>query len=82
MFPPVLSLLSLATLVASTQALTYDYIIVGAGTSGLVIAHRLTELSNVTVAVIEAGLSVINSANVTDVGGYGNAFDTPIDWAY
>lgn len=32
--------------------------------------------------VIEAGSSVVNNINVTDVGGYGNAFDTPIDWAY
>lgn len=82
MAPSISSLISLATFVASANALTYDYVIIGAGTSGLIVAHRLTELANVTVAVIEAGSSVVNNINVTDVGGYGNAFDTPIDWAY
>jgi choline dehydrogenase-like flavoprotein len=38
----------------------YDYIIVGGGTAGLVVAARLTENSDVTVGVIEAGKDRIN----------------------
>ena len=34
---------------------SYDYLICGGGTAGLVIAARLTENSDVTVGVIEAG---------------------------
>ncbi|KAK1999083.1 GMC oxidoreductase [Colletotrichum falcatum] len=33
----------------------YDYVVVGGGTSGLVVANRLSEDSNVTVLVIERG---------------------------
>ncbi|CAG8060571.1 unnamed protein product [Penicillium salamii] len=60
----------------------YDYIVVGGGTSGLVVANRLSEQDNINVLVIEAGGSVYNNLNVTDTLGYGKAFGTDIDWAY
>ncbi|KAJ5623331.1 hypothetical protein N7490_011936 [Penicillium lividum] len=65
-----------------TIASSYDFVIVGGGTSGLVLANRLSERRDLTVAVIEAGDSVLNNINVTTPYGYGKAFDTPIDWAY
>jgi choline dehydrogenase-like flavoprotein len=64
------------------SAASYDFVIVGGGTSGLVVANRLSELGDVTVAVIEAGDSVLNNANVSNVMGYGLTFGTAIDWAY
>lgn len=63
-------------------AASFDYVIVGGGTSGLVVANRLSEIPGVTVAVIEAGASVENNVNVTATSAYGNAFGTSIDWAY
>ncbi|KAK0638203.1 Glucose oxidase [Lasiodiplodia hormozganensis] len=75
-------LLAATALAAPTAPAKYDYIVVGGGTSGLVVANRLSELNNVTVAVIEAGGSVFNNENVTNPNGYGLAFGTDIDWAY
>ncbi|GMG01346.1 unnamed protein product [Aspergillus oryzae var. brunneus] len=60
----------------------YDFVIVGGGTSGLVVANRLSEMNNVTVAVIEAGESALNNFNVSNVMGYSTAFGTQVDWAY
>ncbi|KAJ5666622.1 hypothetical protein N7462_011031 [Penicillium macrosclerotiorum] len=66
----------------SSFAPKYDFVIVGGGTSGLVVANRLSELKGMTVAVIEAGDSVLNNPNVSSVTGYGRSFGTDIDWAY
>jgi choline dehydrogenase-like flavoprotein len=60
----------------------YDFVIVGGGTSGLVVANRISEMKDVTVVVIEAGDSVLNNPNVSATTGYGLSFGTDIDWAY
>lgn len=61
---------------------TFDYVVVGGGTAGLVVANRLSETSTVRVAVIEAGGDERNNPNVTVALSYGAAYNTPIDWAY
>jgi len=68
--------------VRSTEQSLYDYVIVGGGTSGLVIANRLSENPAITVAVIEAGDSVFNSPNVTNTTTFGLSLGTSIDWSY
>ena len=62
--------------------LEYDYIIIGGGPCGLTLANRLSENADITVAVIEAGASVINNENVTNVDDFTVALGTPIDWQY
>lgn len=65
----------------------FDYVIVGGGTAGLVLANRLTEQSGVTVAVIEAGTfpeEVVG--NETIVPGYSGFFEGPgaaaVEWGF
>lgn len=50
---------------------SFDYVIVGGGTAGLVLANRLSENADINVAIIEAGTSPEDVAgNLTQVPGY------------
>lgn len=52
----------------------YDYIIVGGGLTGLVVANRLSEDPNVSVLVLEYG--IIDRSNITRVPYYGTSLNT------
>lgn len=60
----------------------FDYLIVGGGTAGLVLANRLSLDPDTSVAVIEAGSSQLNNPNVTLVGAASPGLYTQIDWQY
>lgn len=51
---------ALAESASEFQELHYDYIVVGGGTAGLVVAARLTENPDIKVGVLEAGPSRLN----------------------
>ncbi|KAF9255232.1 aryl-alcohol oxidase-like protein [Marasmius fiardii PR-910] len=61
----------------------YDFIIVGSGAGGAVIANRLTENPATSVLVIEAGVSDKNQLNIT-VPFYTTRLspNTPFDWNF
>ncbi|KAF5316717.1 hypothetical protein D9619_006567 [Psilocybe cf. subviscida] len=62
---------------------TYDYVIVGGGNAGLVVANRLTEDPSVSVLVLEAGVSDEGIQNV-QIPFLGPTITphTAIDWNY
>ncbi|KAF9527983.1 glucose-methanol-choline oxidoreductase [Crepidotus variabilis] len=66
----------------STNTPRFDYVIVGGGTCGFVLANQLSEDPGETVAVIEAGDSVFDNAKVKNTTTYGLCLGTSIDWQY
>lgn len=62
---------------------SYDFVIVGGGTSGLVVANRLTENPRVRVLVLEAGTNRLNDPRLM-VPGLGPATfeDSDFDWNF
>ena len=60
----------------------YDYVIVGGGTAGSVIASRLTENPDVTVAVIEGGPSDIDRDDVLTLRRWLGLLGGELDYGY
>jgi len=59
----------------------YDYVIVGAGSAGCVLAARLTEDPAVRVLLLEAG-GKDRSPNIKIPAAFGKQFHTKLDWGY
>ena len=60
----------------------FDYIIVGAGTAGCVLANRLTEDGKYTVLLLEAGGSDLSIWIQMPIGYGRTFFDKRINWMY
>lgn len=64
-------------------AQTFDYLIIGGGTAGLVVASRLSANPDVKVGVIEAGDAGFDDPNITNPGKVSAMLHNPkYDWTY
>ena len=60
---------------------TYDYVIVGAGSAGCVLAARLSEDPDVSVLLVEAG-PPDTKENIHVPAAFGSLLKTDVDWDY
>ena len=61
---------------------TADYVIVGGGTSGLVLASRLSENPNISVIVLEAGENHLDDPRVNIPAFWTSLIGTELDWQF
>ena len=61
---------------------TYDFIIIGAGSAGCVLANRLTEDGRTTVALLEAGGRDTNPWIHVPAGYFRTMFNPEVTWQY
>jgi choline dehydrogenase-like flavoprotein len=60
----------------------YDFIVIGGGSGGAVVARRLAERSDATVLVIEAGPSDVGIAAIEDAAHWTALLRGAYDWGY
>ncbi len=61
--------------------MSYDYIVIGAGSAGCAVVSRLTEDANNKVLLLEAG-GPDEEDGIHIPAAFPNLFKTPFDWAY
>ncbi|MGP3952621.1 GMC family oxidoreductase [Streptomyces sp. 7N604] len=61
---------------------SFDYVVVGGGTAGSVVAARLSEDPDVTVCLLEAGPSDVDDENILRLDRWMTLLESGYDWDY
>lgn len=81
--PAAISVFQRRSTMTRTATKPYNYLIVGGGTAGLVVARRLSEDGTKRVLVLEAGASRLDDDNINVPGHLGQLFGNPqYDWDF
>jgi choline dehydrogenase len=67
---------------AKVLARSYDYVIVGAGSAGCVVARRLVDGTDAAVLLLEAGAAGEGVASLSNPPQWVENLGSPYDWAY
>ena len=60
----------------------FDYLVIGGGTAGLVVANRLSANPNIKVGVLEAGSAAFDEPLINIPGRLGESLGTTYDWKF
>lgn len=64
------------------MSIEYDYIIIGGGSAGCVLARRLAENTSLKILLLEAGEEVKNSKEIECPALFGQLINTKLDWKF